>query len=221
MNKGKKWTPEEDELLLRELATITKIEEIAISHGRTNGAVSSRSRRIASGFYCDGMSMDEIMKRCRLTKQGLIKTLQRRGLLKNEKASTCNDMATPVDRLVKVNEALTFATGIPQNKWDYGKMREVREKSIKEATKRLEAHKNKVSELEAKCRLRGIEEGEIQKSVHQSFSHEHSQLLQGVISAKKALAMMDVGTVEELTRQKIAILEEIASCEPQGIPADV
>jgi hypothetical protein len=33
--------------------------------------------------------------------------------------------------------------------------------------------------------------------------------------------MMDVGTVEELTRQKIAILEEIASCEPQGIPADV
>jgi hypothetical protein len=33
------------------------------------------------------------------------------------------------------------------------------------------------------------------------------------IAAKKALAMMDVGTVEELTRQKIAILEEIASCE--------
>jgi hypothetical protein len=30
-----------------------------------------------------------------------------------------------------------------------------------------------------------------------------------VLAAKKALAMMDVGTVEELTRQKIAILEEM------------
>ena len=43
--------------------------------------------------------------------------------------------------------------------------------------------------------------------------HQHIQLLEAVIAAKKALAMMDVGTVEELTRQKIAILEEIASCE--------
>jgi predicted RecB family nuclease len=38
----------------------------------------------------------------------------------------------------------------------------------------------------------------------------HIQLLEGVIAAKKTLAMMDVGTVEELTRQKIAILEEMA-----------
>jgi hypothetical protein len=129
-------------------------------------------------------------------------------------------MVTPIARLAQVNEALTFAAGIPQNKWDYGKMREMHDNSIKEAMKRLEAHKNKVSELEAKCRLRGVEEAEIQKSVHQSFSHEHIQLLQGVISAKKALAMMDVGTVEELTRQKIAILEEIASFEPHGLCCD-
>jgi hypothetical protein len=221
MNKGKKWTPEEDALLLRELATTTKIEEIAISHGRTNGAVSSRSRRIASVFYCDGMSMDEIMKRCRLMKQVLIKTLQRRGLLKNEKASSYNEMATPIDRLVKVNEALTFAAGIPQNKWDYGKYKEMYENNLKEGRKRLDDHKTKISEMENKCRLRGVEEAEIQKSVYQSFSHEHIQLLQGVISAKKTLAMMDVGTVVELTRQKIAILEEIVSCEPQGLFAYV
>jgi hypothetical protein len=221
MNKGKKWTPEEDALLLRELDTITKIEEIAISHGRTNGAVSSRSRRIASGFYCDGMSMDEIMKRCRLTKQGLIKTLQRRGLLKNEKASTYNEMATPVDRLAKVNEALKYAGGIPHNKWDYGKMRDMHENNIKEAMKRLEAHKNKVSELEGKYRLRAVEEAEIQKSIYQQFSYMHISLLEQVISAKKSLVMMDVGTVEELTRQKIAILEEIVSCEPQGLPTHV
>jgi hypothetical protein len=37
----------------------------------------------------------------------------------------------------------------------------------------------------------------------------HIQLLEQVIAAKKTLAMMDMGTVEELTRQKIAILEEM------------
>jgi hypothetical protein len=49
----------------------------------------------------------------------------------------------------------------------------------------------------------------------------HISLLEQVISAKKTLAMMDVGTVEELTRQKIAILEEIVSCEAQGLPTHV
>ena len=115
-----------------------------------------------------------------------------------------------MERLAKVNEALTYSRNIPQNKWDYGKMREMHENNIKEAMKRLEAHKTRVSELEAKCRLRGVDEAEIHKSVYQSFSHQHIQLLEAVVAAKKALAMMDVGTVEELTRQKIAILEEMA-----------
>jgi hypothetical protein len=119
-----------------------------------------------------------------------------------------------MDRLAKVNEALKFAAGIPQNKWDYGKYKEMYENNLKEARKRLDDHRTKISEMENKCRLRGVDETEIQKSVHQSFSHMHIQLLEAVIAAKKALAMMDAGTLEELTRQKIAILEEIVSCEP-------
>jgi hypothetical protein len=119
-----------------------------------------------------------------------------------------------MERLVKVNEALKHARNIPQNKWDYGKMREMHENAIKEAIKRLDAHKARVSDLETKCRLRGIDEAEIQKNVYHSFSQQHIQLLEEVITAKKTLAMMDVGTVEELTRQKIEILEEIVSCEP-------
>jgi hypothetical protein len=111
----------------------------------------------------------------------------------------------------QINEALKHASGIPQNKWDYGKYREMYENNLKEARKRLEAHKTKISEFESKCRLRGVDESEIQKSVHQSFSHMHIQLLEAVISAKKSLSMMDAGTVEELTRQKIAILEVLAS----------
>ena len=120
-----------------------------------------------------------------------------------------------MERLAKINEALKYARNIPQNKWDYGKMREMHENTLKEATKRLEAHKTQISELEASCRLRGVDEAEIQKSLYQSFSHQHIQLLEAVITAKKTLAMMDTGTVEELTRQKIAILEEIVSSEAQ------
>jgi len=120
-------------------------------------------------------------------------------------------MTTPSERLAIINEAIKYVRNIPQNKWDYGKYREMYENNVKEAVKRLEAHKSRVSEVETKCRLRGLDEAEIQKSVHHSFSNEHIQLLEAVISAKKTLAMMDTGTVEELTRQKIAILEELAS----------
>ena len=123
-------------------------------------------------------------------------------------------MTSPSERLVKVNEALKYVKnsgGTPQNKWDYGKYREMYENNLKEALKRLAAHETQVSELESKCRLRGVDESEIQKSVYQSFSHQHIQLLEAVIAAKKTLEMLDVGTVEELTRQKIAILEELAS----------
>jgi hypothetical protein len=114
-----------------------------------------------------------------------------------------------MDRLAKVNEALKYAASIPQNKWDYGKYREMCENNLEEARKRLENHKMKICEFEDKCRLRGVDETEIQKSVHQAFSHMHIQLLEQVLIAKKALAVLDVKTVEELTRNKIAILEDM------------
>jgi len=123
-------------------------------------------------------------------------------------------MTSPSERLVKINESLKYVKnsgGTPQNKWDYGKMREMYENNVKETLKRLAAHEIQISEFESKCRLRGVDESEIQKGVYQSFSHMHVQLLEAVIAAKKTLAMMDIGTVEELTRQKIAILEELAS----------
>jgi len=121
----------------------------------------------------------------------------------------CDLMNMYMERLAKVNEALKYAAGIPQNKWDYGKHREMHENNLKEAQKRLEDHKTKIFEMENKLRLRGLDETEIQKNVYSHFSQMHIQLLEAVIAAKKTLEMMDVGTVEELTRQKIAILEEM------------
>ena len=116
---------------------------------------------------------------------------------------------TSSERLVKVNEALKCAPGIPRNKWDFGKMREMCEAGVTSALTRLDGHKHNIAEFETKCRLRGVDEADIQKSVHQSFSHMHIQLLEQVINAKKSLKMMELETVEELTRHKIAILEEM------------
>jgi len=215
MNIGKKWTPEEETRLLDELASGMTILEISNLHGRAVGGISARRSHIAAVFYRDGMSNDEIMNRCRMTKQGLIMTLRNRGLidgmevLKIKNGWIRNKMTSHPERLVKINEALKYAVGIPQNKWDYGKYREMYENNLKAAQKRLEDHKTKISEIEIKCRLRGVDESEIQKSVYNQFSHQYIQLLEQVLAAKKALAMMDVGTVEELTRQKIVILEEM------------
>lgn len=146
-----------------------------------------------------------------LRNRGLIDSME---VLKIKNGWIRNKMTSPSERLVKVNEALKYVKntgGTPQNKWDYGKMREMHETNLKEALKRLAAHETQISELESRCRLRGVDESEIQKSVYNQFSHMHIHFLEAVISAKKTLEMLDVGTTEELTRQKIAILEELAS----------
>ena len=215
MNIGKKWSIEEETRLLDELTSDMTILEISNLHDRAVGGISARRCHIATRFYRDGMSMDEIMKRYRMTKQGLM-TLRNRGLidsmdvLKIKNSWIRNKMTPPAERLAKINEALTFAGGIRQNKWDYGKYREMYENNLKEAQKNLEKHKTEVSALESKCRLRGVDEVEIQKRVHQLYSHAHIQLLENVIRAKKSIEMLSVGTVEELTRQKIVLLEELA-----------
>lgn len=191
--------------LINKLASTMTILEISHLHGRTPGAISSRQRHIAANFYRDGMSVKEIIERTRMTKQGLIVTLRNRGI-KIKNSFLPNKMIALIERLAKVNEALKHSRNIPQNKLDY---QEMYENNLKEAHKRLEEHKRNISEMENKCRLRGFDETEVQKEIHRSFSHIHIQLLEQVLSAKKALAMLDMGSVEELTRQKIMILEEM------------
>ena len=118
-----------------------------------------------------------------------------------------------MDHLSEINETIKFLRWVPNNKWDRGKYTEMFEKNLNEAEKRLDAHKIKVSDFETKCRSRGVEESEIQNNVYHNFSNEHIQLLQGVISAKKTLAMMHKGTIANLTHEKIKILEELATKE--------
>lgn len=109
----------------------------------------------------------------------------------------------------QINEAIKFVMTVPQNKWDRGKHNEMYENQLIDAVAKLEAHRAKITEVETKCRLRGIPEDEIQQNVYRSFSHEHIQLLQRVVQCKKTLTLFNMGSLEELTRQKIALLEEM------------
>jgi hypothetical protein len=109
----------------------------------------------------------------------------------------------------QVNEAIKFVSTVPQNKWDRGKYNEMYENQLIEAVAKLKAHRTKITEVENKCRKHGMPEDEIQHTVYRSFSHEHIQLLERVLRCKKILALFNMGTLEELTRQKIALLEEM------------
>lgn len=62
LNKGKKWTDEEDALLLSELKLNNNFGVIAINHKRTTSSISSRTRKLIYDMYLKNMSIDEIAK---------------------------------------------------------------------------------------------------------------------------------------------------------------
>lgn len=62
LNNGKKWTDEEDELLLSELKLNNNFGLIAINHKRTTGSISSRTRKLIYDMYLKNTSIDEIVK---------------------------------------------------------------------------------------------------------------------------------------------------------------
>ena len=55
---------------------------------------------------------------------------------------------------------------------------------------------------------RSRELGLSESSIHHNYSNMYIQALENVITAKKQLEMLDMGTIEELTRQKIKMLED-------------
>jgi len=73
-----------------------------------------------------------------------------------------------------------------------------------------------MSDVEFRCRSRGVDEKEIQKEMYRGFSHGHISCLERVLEAKKQLDFLEMGSVEELTRKKIAILEEMVARVPDS-----
>lgn len=67
-NLGKKWTEQEETLLLTDLDNNMDIESIAEKHNRTKGSILSRQKEIAYKMYVKKISMEEIINKTKLDK---------------------------------------------------------------------------------------------------------------------------------------------------------
>ena len=77
-NMGKKWTDEEETLLLEELSKNIDIQVIAQRHNRTTGGINAKRREIAYKLYSNNNSMEEIMLKTKLDEDEIIETIKRR-----------------------------------------------------------------------------------------------------------------------------------------------
>lgn len=77
---GRPWTSNEEARLLEELSAGVKLDEISVSHRRTQGAIRSRQRKMAANFYLNGMNINEISLKCRLSAKAVELTLKRRNI---------------------------------------------------------------------------------------------------------------------------------------------
>jgi len=79
------WTPEEDAQLLAELWNGQSSTEIAKTHQRTKGAISSRQNRIAINFYKNGFTVEEISGICKMTTRRIIYHLEKNRISGDER----------------------------------------------------------------------------------------------------------------------------------------
>lgn len=67
MNIGKRWTQEEDIQLLEDVVNNIDVFKIAINHGRKIGGITCRIEDIAYKMYINGIEMNEIETKTKLT----------------------------------------------------------------------------------------------------------------------------------------------------------
>jgi hypothetical protein len=77
---GRAWTSGEEAQLIEELSADMKLDEISVSHRRTQGAIRSRQRKMASNFYLNGMNIYEISLKCRLSTEAVEMALKLRNI---------------------------------------------------------------------------------------------------------------------------------------------
>ena len=83
-NIGKKWTDEEEEILLKELSTNIDIELIAQKHNRNIGGITSRIKKIAYKLYINNNSIDEIIIKTKLNELEIIEKQQNNSIISKE-----------------------------------------------------------------------------------------------------------------------------------------
>jgi hypothetical protein len=81
---GRPWTSAEEAQLLEELSAGMKLDEISVSHRRTQGAIRSRQRLMAFHFYLNGMNINEISLKCKLSTRAIDLILKRHNIESHE-----------------------------------------------------------------------------------------------------------------------------------------
>jgi hypothetical protein len=88
LNKGKKWTDEEDELLLNELKLNNNFGLIAINHKRTTSSISARTKKLIYDMYLKNMSIDEITQITNLNSTYINETIEQEKIYSQKRSKT-------------------------------------------------------------------------------------------------------------------------------------
>ena len=114
LNKGNKWTDEEDELLLSELKLNNNFGLIAINHKRTTSSISSRTKKLIYDMYLKNMSIDEITHMTNLNSTYINETIEhhkKNKVMKSKPNTTneyeLNDIKRDIDELKQSIKDLT------------------------------------------------------------------------------------------------------------------
>ena len=90
-NIGKKWTDDEETLLLEELNNNIDIEIISQKHGRTIGSINSRRKEIACKMYTNNISMEEIIEKTKLFRGTIKRSIEKKINETSQKQSNSNN----------------------------------------------------------------------------------------------------------------------------------
>jgi len=78
VNTGKKWTEDEEKLLLKRLKENIDIKTIAEIHNRNKGGIRARCRLIAYRMHLKNIPIDEISDITKLNNDNIIKIIERK-----------------------------------------------------------------------------------------------------------------------------------------------
>ncbi len=85
-NFGKKWTAEEETILLEELNKNMEIVLIATNHKRTPGSIHGKRKEIAYKMHTSGIDIEEIIQKTKLNKEQITETIIQKEFQNENKA---------------------------------------------------------------------------------------------------------------------------------------
>lgn len=90
--RNSKWTAEQEQQLLGDLASGKKIKNIAVDLGRTSGAIIARLKHIACNLYEGNVPLEEISKATKLGSHKILEEVKKKdNKFNNEKQINSND----------------------------------------------------------------------------------------------------------------------------------